>query len=232
MLLLQQTPQFQARFPGLTDRVKNGYNAITPADYINYENEVRYLEHTYNMPKGALQGKIAGLVANDVDTKELDERIVNGYAEVVNAPPEVRAEFARMWGVQGDQTLLNYMVDPTHTTSIVTQQAAAASMGGTAVHDGITLNSASALRAAQLGITSGQATNALGEVSMQKGLFDSNIGESQIDAGKEGFEAALGIGSTLEVQQRQEARRANFSQTGAAEQGAQGISGAGTARPV
>src|SRR5277367_3437765 len=103
VLDMQQTPQFKQRFPGIAIRLAKGLPAISPADYVSYEDSVDQLVKQYGIPDGIYNSPdaIGEAIGNDVSINEAQERIQKGYAVVATAAPEVRASFASMFGAAG-----------------------------------------------------------------------------------------------------------------------------------
>ena len=235
LLDMQQTPQFKQRFPGIAIRQQKGLPAISPADYVNYEDSMTQLEHQYGLPKGIYtsQSAIGEAIGNDVSINEIQDRIENGYSQVATAPPQVRSAFAQMFGPAGDGALAAYMMDESRATPVLEQQVVAAQLKGTAGMASVDLNSKIAMQLAQAGVTQSQVQTAAGNVAQQASLFNQNPGEVNAPTQTQGIEAQLGTNALAaeEVAQAQSGRQAAFKGGGGAESDQYGAQGRGAAQP-
>lgn len=51
-LQLQNTPEYKQRFAGNAIRIANGLSALSPADYIQLEDQYAQVLQSYGLPKG------------------------------------------------------------------------------------------------------------------------------------------------------------------------------------
>jgi hypothetical protein len=234
LLDMYQTPQFQQRFPGIAIRQAKGLPAISPADYVSYEDSLAQLTNQYGIPQGIWDTpeSIGEMIGNDVSINEAQARIQNGYAAVATAPPEVQASFAQMFGAAGTGALAAYMMDEKRSVPVLEQQVTAAQLQGTAGMSSIDLNSGVALQLAQAGVTQSQVQTAAGNVAQQASLYDANPGEN-VPTQTQGVQAQLGTDAqaAAEVAQAQSERQAAFKGGGGAESDQYGSEGVGAARP-
>lgn len=238
LLDMQQQPQFQQRFPGIQQALKNGLNPPSPATYVSYENTMANLEHQYGMPPGMLtdSATVGNFIGNGVSTSEVQERVQQGFAAVAYAPQEVRNAFSSMTGVTGDGALAAYFIDPAKTTTLLTQQATAAQISGQAAIGGIHMQNQDALTLAQMGHTQQDTASGLADLQTKAPLFTTQVGEGQAapDVGTQGVEAEFGLSTaaTQAVQQQEATRKAEFAGGGQAYADQYGASGIGAARPI
>jgi hypothetical protein len=235
LLDMYQTPQFKQRFPGIEQRQQKGLPAISPADYVNYEDSMKQLVSQYGFPKGVYDSPeaIGEAIGNDVSINEVQDRIQKGYVAVATAAPDVRASFAHMFGAAGDGALAAYMMDEKRATPVLEQQVAAAELQGTAAASSVDLNSQIAMRLAQQGISQSQVQTAAGNVAQQASLFDQQAGEASAPTQTQGIEAQLGTNAQAAavVAQAQSARQAAFKGGGGASSDQYGAQGVGAAKP-
>jgi hypothetical protein len=234
---MQQTPQFQQRFPGIVARQTAGLAPISPADYISYEDQAKQLENQYGLPTGFLSNSqnVGNWIGKDVSMTELTSRVQNGYAAVAYAPQPVRQAYTQMFGANGDGALAAQFLDMNKATDILTQQATAAQISGQASMGGTNMDTGTAMQLAQMGQTSSSVGTGLADLQKTSPLYNADIGEqNSLLQGQQGVEAAFGTSAaaTQEVQQRQQERQAQFQGGGAAYSDANGAAGIGQARPL
>lgn len=229
------TPQFQARFPAIAMRAAAGLPAISPADYVNYEDSAAQIENQYGLPQGMLTSPstITALIAGDTSTSELQERAENGFQAVASAPPEVRQFFTQTFGVNGDGALAAHFMDPTLAAPLLVQQATAAQIGGTASMGGINMSGDDAMKLAQMGQTESSVGSGLAQLQQTQDLYDASVSEKGgLSEGTQGVEAQFGTNATAtqEVIDRQQAREAAFKGGGGPTMDTYGAEGAGAAK--
>ena len=234
---MQQTPQFKARFPGIEARQKAGLPAISPADYVGFEDQMKQLENRFSLPTGFLSdpAHIANWIGKDVSSAELTTRVQNGYAAVAYSPPAVRQAYTQMFGANGDGALAAQFLDVNKATELLTQQATAAQISGNFAMGGVNMDTQHAMTLAQQGQTQQSVGTSLAHLQQQASLYNSQVGETgNLTIGGTGVEAEFGTNQTAtqEVLQREQQRQAAFQGGGQAYQDAQGASGIGAARPL
>lgn len=232
---MQSQPAFQQRFPGIAQRQAAGLPAISPADYVSYEDSLAQLTHQYGIPQGIWDtpAAIGQMIGNDTSISEVQARIQQGYAVVATAPPEVRASFAQMFGAAGDGALAAYVMDEKNSVPVLEQQVAAAQLQGTAAQSSVNINDNLAMKLAQSGVSVSQLQNAAGSVATQASLFNATPGEVSAPTQGQGVEAQLGTdaASAAVVAQAQSARQSAFRGGGGAESDQFGAEGIGIQQP-
>ena len=234
---MYQTPQFNQRFPGIAARQAAGLPAISPADYVNYEDQAKQIENQYGLPQGMLSDpeRVGKLIAQDVSISEVNDRVSNGYQAVAYAPPQVQQAFTQMFGVNGTGALAAHFLDTTQATKLLTQQAAAAQISGQATIGSINMDTSHAMQLAQMGQTSSSVGSGLQDLQQKSSLYNAQIGEQpNLAIGTQGVEAEFGTNqtSTQEVLQREQQRQAQFQGGGQAYSDQYGATGTGAARPM
>jgi hypothetical protein len=233
---MQQTPQFQQRFPGIAIRQAQGLPAISPSDYVSYEDSLAQLTNQYGIPQGIWDtpAAIGQMIGNDVSINEVQARIQDGYSAVATAPPEVRASFAQMFGAGGDGALAAYMMDEKNSLPVLEQQVTAAQLQGTGAMSSVNINDQLAMKLSQAGVTQNQMQSAVGSVAEQQSLFAATPGAGGTTPTQgQGIEAQLGTDaqSAAVVAQAESARAAQFKGGGGAESDQYGAEGTGNSRP-
>jgi len=230
---LRDRPEYKARFPAMEELSKQGH-ALTEAQYIAQEQQYAQIMHASGLPPGFYDKPedFAALFTSNLSPSEVQSRVTNGFAAVATAPPEVRAEFEKLYGASGDSALAAWFLDPDKAEPVLEQQAAAAVIGGTGVRFGIDASKGTLEQLAQQGVTADQAQTGFQTLNKESGLFNENIDETQnLDIAKQGVGAQFGLDATsfLAVQQRQQERQAAFQGSGGAAATAKGAVGLGEA---
>jgi hypothetical protein len=241
MLNLQQTDIFRQRFSAITEQQARAAKGepvyvMSPAEVIQYERTATQLMRAANMPAWFYDqpSDFADLMRRDVSPKELEERIVQSYEYVQNAPPEVRQKFSEYYGVaQGDAALAAYILDPERTTANLERARRAAYTGGMAQRYDIALSQAASERIAQLPQTEGGITAGLEQIAQLNPLFDENLFEgNDLSAEHQGVQSTFegNSAATTAIERRRIQRQAPArATTGGAAQTQRGVVGAGSA---
>lgn len=181
MLWLYEQPEFKQRFPAIEARRAAGLNAITPAQYLEYENQAHQLMRAAGMPPGFYDGNddyTAFLVA-DVSIAELGARVEEGWARVSSAPLEVRQEFARYFGAEGDNALAAYFLDPERALPVLQGRVAQAEIAGAGAMYGVGgLSQVLAQQIAGRGVGFTDALQGFDQLS-QLAIFNETLGEAR-----------------------------------------------------
>ncbi len=93
---LRNSPAYQQRFSANTKRIAAGLVALSPAEYIQLEDQYQSIMRNYGLPstyyaKDALgtQSGFNELLAGDVSATELEERLITAQDRVLKSNPEV-----------------------------------------------------------------------------------------------------------------------------------------------
>lgn len=124
---IRDTQEFKDRFPGLQNRVDNGYNAISPATYLTYEDNIRNLMVEAGFSPGFYDEPedLAQFISNDVRPDEINDRIKLAQRAVMDADPLVKAELQERFGIGLDTEadLVAYFLDPDRAVPLLEMQS-------------------------------------------------------------------------------------------------------------
>jgi LysM repeat protein len=124
-ILLQQTPEYKARFAGNQARIKNGLQVLTPAEYLSTEASYRQLLQAGGIdPSFMNQNQYAEWIGKDISPTEIQDRVNLAVQATVNAPPETITAFARMGINAGD--LASYFLNDQTPPPVLQQKLAQA----------------------------------------------------------------------------------------------------------
>ena len=140
---LRQTEQYKERFRGNEYRIKNGYNAMSEAEYLSTEDAIRSTMRRYGLTGDYYsRDKLATLIGGDVSPTEVDGRIGQAKKVIDNADPNIRNALVRMYGV-GMADMLGYVLAPETALEVVQRRVNAGFASGIALGQGIDLGDTS-----------------------------------------------------------------------------------------
>jgi hypothetical protein len=229
---IRKTPEFQARFPAIAEREKAGLPALSPGEYVQYEQQATQLMRAAGLPKGFYDtpSDFTQFLSGDVSVAELQDRIQMGQQAMYEAPPEARAALKQQYNLS-DGDITAYFLDPGKADPLLKQQWTAAQINGAAARTGFGMGStAEAERLAKLGVTVSQAEQGYGQLVAGKELYGNLPGEhgDTIDRATQ-VGAALGgdAAAKQRIARKSQSRTAEFSgggQVATTSNGATGLS--------
>lgn len=233
MLELPQTTEFKTRFPAYQKLADEG-RAISPAQYVNYEQSAFQMANAAGLDgQHFTNDDVTKLLENDVALPELQQRISGAQTAAFSAPPEVRTELQRLYGVSPGE-LTSFWIDPDRALPLIQQRFAAAQAAGVSDITGFGgLTQAQAEMVGNLGLTQGQLSQQFGQIAAQNELFNPLVGNAGTGIGKDvalGAEFNQDAGDQAIIDQQKRARLSPFAGGGAVATNQQGALGAGSAR--
>lgn len=232
-LALSQTPEYRTRFSANDKRIAAGLAALSPAEYIQLEDQYQNVMRNYGLPANYYAkdatGKQVGfdeLLSGDVSATELEERLITAQDRVLKSNPEVLKTLKEFYPGIDNGDILAYTLDPKNALKDIQRKVTAAEIGGAAIQAGLGLTGTRAEELGAAGINKAQAQQgfqAVAEVAPRGGQLAAIYGESpytQQTAEQEVFGLA---GSTEAAKQRKKLtalEQAAFSGTSGAAQGA------------
>jgi hypothetical protein len=232
-LSMSQTPEFKARFPAM-DALSQKGRAITPAQYINYENQAVTLMRSYGLPQSFYDqpDDLTNLISGEVSVNELNQRL-SAYQQVAqNAPDETKQALRDFAGIT-DGEVMAYFIDPNRALPLLQAKAQGAVISGTAAQAGYgQLSQAEADRLTALGVTQAQAQAGFGQLAGQSQLFNP-LDQGEQGIGRDAQQAAAFANDAqaqADIQAVQARRVGQFQGGGGFASGQSGFSGAGASR--
>jgi len=135
---LRESEPYKTRFAANAERIKNGLAAIDEATYINLEDQYQNIMRNYGLPaeyyaRGPMgtQEGFTKLIANDVSSAELEDRVMIAQQRVLNSNPEVLQAIKDFYGdsiTNGD--ILAYTLNPQKGLEDIKRKVTAAEIGG------------------------------------------------------------------------------------------------------
>ena len=163
-LALSQRPEYQTRFSANAKRIAAGLSALSPAEYIQLEDQYQNVMRNYGLPATYYAkdstGKQIGfdeLLSGDVSATELEERLITAQDRVLKSNPEVLNSLKTFYPGISNGDILAYTLDPKNALKDIQRKVTAAEIGGAAMQAGLNTGVARAEELAAAGITKTQA---------------------------------------------------------------------------
>jgi hypothetical protein len=181
---LQNTKAYQDRFSANKDRIAKGLVALRPADYIKLEDQYQNIMRNYGLPEtyytkgtNGVQSGFNQLIGNDVDSTELENRIITAQQRVINADPNVLKSLKSFYPDISNGDILAYTLDPKNGLDMIKRKVTAAEIGGAQLGAGLATGAAAAEALGAAGVTGAQYAQAAPFISQatQRGSQLSDI---------------------------------------------------------
>lgn len=136
---LRQTTAYRQRFAGNEQRIKNGYNAISEAEYLSAEDAIKTTMRRYGLADDYYsRDKLATLIGGDVSATEVDSRIGQAKKVIDNADPNIKSSLVSLYGASMSD-MLGYVLAPETALEVVQRRVNAGFASGVALGAGIDL---------------------------------------------------------------------------------------------
>lgn len=165
-VLIQQTPEWKARFAGNEIRLKNGLAPLDPATYLATEAGYAQAIRQAGLPAGFYDGgdNFASWIGGDVSVAEVQQRAQDASALVDSQDPALLQAFSSYYGIDKGH-LAAYFLDQDKALPILQRQVDAANIGAAAIRNNLGLGQADAERYASMGVTASQANAAYQQIA-------------------------------------------------------------------
>lgn len=232
---LYQTPEFKAAFPEYVARQQAGL-PISVSDILNYRQSFADLTHYYGLgnvyTSADVKSLAASLITNNVSLAEANDRIVKGFNEISNAPPEAQQIFGQWYGPTSQAALAAYFLAPDQALPNLERQVQMAEIAGAGARFNLGVGQGLAETLARQGVSQNQALQGFQQIDYLAPLFNETVTETQdLTPLGEGVGAVFGTepGAQATLQRRQESRKAALSGSGGAFVTEKGVVGLGSA---
>lgn len=231
-ILLQDTPEYKARFAGNVARQKAGLPVLSPADYLSTEDSYRQIMRQAGLPSGFYDNTsdFVNFIGSDVSPTELQSRVDLASQATAMANPAYKEALQQM-GLDS-ASITAYYLDPTKALPILQKQAATAAIGAEALQRGFNFDQQYAENLATEGVTQQQAAATYSQIGQQFNQLQT-LGSIYGSAWTQRqAENAAFIGSSEAVQQQAQLigqEKAQFSGGAGGASTARGLAGFGGA---
>jgi len=161
---LRKSDAYKKRFAANDQRIAKGLTALDEATYLAKEDAYQNLMRNYGLPdtywkKGDLgtQSGFEQLIANDVSSVELEDRLMLAQDRVLKAAPEIADTLKKYYPDITNGDILAYALDPKNAISQIKRKVTAAEIGGFADIQGAQISQARAEELMGVGVTGAQA---------------------------------------------------------------------------
>jgi hypothetical protein len=162
---------YTKRFAGNAARIAAGMNAYDERTYLTIENAYeetlqRYgLSNMISPDRAANQAKYADYMGKGIAPTEFADRIQTVADRVINADPDVKAQFKAYYPSVTDTDLVSYFLNPKETMPILETKVKAAEIGGAAKAQDLTVSEARAMELGKFGVTRKDAITGFSQVA-------------------------------------------------------------------
>lgn len=160
-LKLRGTAEYAARFAGNQERRNAGKNVYDEATYLSLENQYREVFGAYGLDNllgdtQTAQAKLAQYIGQDKSPVEIKKRVQMAVEQVQNRT-DVRLMFAKYYPEITDKDLVSYFLEPKDTLASLENKVNVASIGSTAMRQGLVADMGTAQTLAEMGVSEEQA---------------------------------------------------------------------------
>jgi len=186
---LRNTKAYMTRFSANDARIKSGLTALSPAAYLALEDKYQEVMRQYGLPESyyatGLYGKQEGfdkLIASNIASTELEDRLITAQDRVLKSNPEVLKALKDFYPDIKNGDILAYTLDPKNGIKDIQRKITAAEIGGAALQQkGLTTSLARAEELQRYGVDKAAATSGYSTIGggLQRGSELASIyGES------------------------------------------------------
>jgi hypothetical protein len=164
-LRLRGTDAYKKRFAANEKRIGKGLTALNEAEYLSLEDQYQNIMRRYGLPSKyyskdelGVQSAFENLIASDVSSLELEDRVQTAQERLYNAPPEVMRLLSDFYsGVISNGDALAYILDPENALSDIKRKVTAAEIGAGAAQSGLGIRRERAEQLGAFGVTGEKA---------------------------------------------------------------------------
>jgi hypothetical protein len=164
-LRLRNSEAYQKRFAANAKRISKGLTALNEAEYLSLEDQYQNIMRRYGLPakyyskdKLGVQPAFENLIASDVSSIELEDRVQTAQERLFNAPPEVMRLLSDFYsGVISNGDALAYILDPENALNDIKRKVTAAEIGAGAAQSGLGIKRERAEQLGAFGVTGEKA---------------------------------------------------------------------------
>lgn len=216
---LRDNPAFQERFPANKTLAAAGKPQYSVSQYLRLEGDYKQALQNAGLPPGFYDQPqdFQNFIANDVSVQEVEARAQLGYSAVRQAPPQVVAEFQRLYGVSEGE-LAAYFIDPermrpTFDRYEAERQARSAQIAAAGTTQaGMTIGRAQAEELARAGISGEQAQAGFQALGESEQLFAGQLPGEQAISQEQAIAGTFGTNAEARkaITERRRRRTAAF----------------------
>lgn len=164
--LLQQTPEYKARFIGNETRAKAGLPVLSPADYLATESAYRQILQSAGLPQGFYDqpSDFAQWIGADVAPTEVKSRVDLATQFTQGLDDATKQALLQYHGL-GESDISAYYLDQKRALPLLQKQSNAVQIGAAGIRQGLNISATDADYWAGRGITADQAQQGLSQAA-------------------------------------------------------------------
>lgn len=168
-ILLQDTPEYKARFAGNEARLKAGLPVLSAGEYLATEASYRQIMESAGLPIGFYDqtSDFTNWIAKNTSPSEIQSRVDLATQATVLAPASYRKALEQM-GISSTE-LTAYFLNPTKALPFLQKSAATAAIGAEALGQGLSFNQSYAEQLAGSGVSAAQAREGYSQIAQEMG---------------------------------------------------------------
>lgn len=228
---MRETQIYKDRFPAMAIRKNAGLAPIDEGTYVELERRYAELASYYQLPTSFYDqaSDFTELIGSNRSPEQMAQIFEQGYVRVTQTAPEVRAAFARYYGVQGDAALAALYIDPDRGAQTLIRMASVAVAGGIAEQADINLSLGLADRIAEFNPSVGTLRQNFGAVNQLRPVQRESVSETTDITMEDMVGAQFGFNNPAyeDIQRRIASRQSAFRGGGSAAATSQGFIGFG-----
>jgi hypothetical protein len=144
ILALRSSPAYEQRFSANKERKLKGLKVLDEAAYLALEDKYQDIMREYGLPESYYvkdaTGKQAGfeqLIANNVSSTELENRLMTAQERVIRGAPQISQLLKEFYPEITNGDILAYALDPKNALRSIQSKVTAAEIGGAAIQSGL-----------------------------------------------------------------------------------------------
>jgi hypothetical protein len=166
-ILLQDSPEYKARFSGNEARKAAGLPVLSAGEYLATEASFRQIMQSAGLPSGFYDQPtdFTTWIGKNVSPSEIQSRVDLATQATVLANPNYRKALNQL-GIS-DSELTAYFLDPNKALPYLQKSAATAAIGGQALSQGLTFDKSYSEQLALEGISNDQAQQGYSQIASE-----------------------------------------------------------------
>ena len=235
---IRETPEFAQRFPAIKAREDAGLPPISPAQYVQYEQQLGAIFEQTGLSPFMEKDDVDRMLARNVNAVSVAQRVGEAFSRATQQSPEVLGAFEDLFGVHGRAALAAYWLDKDGALGRlgaglerIEREVSTAEVAGAGRMLGFDIGREQATRLSEFGFDFGSSQEGFRRASQMRPLSVETISErddlTEEDIVEAGFQTDL---ETLDkLERRRRSRLAAFEGGGGAATTQRGVVGLGTA---
>src|SRR5512139_343489 len=170
-ILLQDTPEYKARFSGNEARIKAGLPVLSAGEYLATEASYRQIMESNGMPIGFYDqpSDFAKWIAKNTSPSEIQSRVELAVQATALAPASYKRALEQMGISQAEMAA--YFLDEKKALPFLQKSAATAAVGAEALQQGLGFDQSYAEQLAMRGVTGAEAQQGYAQVAQELGTM-------------------------------------------------------------